>query len=205
MIFLGRKQNVSWTWVYWLILWCSLFICISREMGARIMFHVGGIAALTLLVNATTAAPLLRRLGLARRATICTFVCCGQFLGSKYHTWRIKCKVLGIFRNNKRIQWISFFRYAATPFFLLHKEFLQKSHWSTPFFCFSWCNSCQVCCAFEAYTDLNSLRRSFLCALSNLQTFMSYFWKEYLATASCKRTERPSTGAQMLISGSWQC
>jgi hypothetical protein len=36
-------------------------------MGARIMFHVGGIAALTLLVNATTAAPLLRYLGLARR------------------------------------------------------------------------------------------------------------------------------------------
>lgn len=35
-------------------------------MGARIMFHVGGIAALTLLVNATTAAPLLRYLGLAR-------------------------------------------------------------------------------------------------------------------------------------------
>ena len=31
------------------------------------MFHVGGIAALTLLVNATTAAPLLRYLGLARR------------------------------------------------------------------------------------------------------------------------------------------
>lgn len=39
---------------------------VSREMGARIMFHVGGIAALTLLVNATTAAPLLRWLGLAR-------------------------------------------------------------------------------------------------------------------------------------------
>ena len=37
-----------------------------REMGARIMFHCGGIAALTLLVNATTAAPLLRYLGLAR-------------------------------------------------------------------------------------------------------------------------------------------
>ena len=35
-------------------------------MGARIMFHCGGIAALTLLVNATTAAPLLRYLGLAR-------------------------------------------------------------------------------------------------------------------------------------------
>ena len=30
------------------------------------MFHCGGIAALTLLVNATTAAPLLRYLGLAR-------------------------------------------------------------------------------------------------------------------------------------------
>ena len=39
---------------------------ITREMGARIMFHCGGIAALTLLVNATTAAPLLRYLGLAR-------------------------------------------------------------------------------------------------------------------------------------------
>ncbi|CAE7847768.1 NHX7, partial [Symbiodinium sp. KB8] len=38
---------------------------VSREMGARIMFHVGGIAAL-LLINATTAAPLLRALGLAR-------------------------------------------------------------------------------------------------------------------------------------------
>mmetsp|Transcript_56523 Transcript_56523/g.105992 ORF Transcript_56523/g.105992 Transcript_56523/m.105992 type:complete len:818 (-) Transcript_56523:92-2545(-) len=39
---------------------------VSRQMGARIMFHVGGIAALTLLINATTAAPLLRALGLAR-------------------------------------------------------------------------------------------------------------------------------------------
>jgi len=38
---------------------------VSKEMGARIMFHVGGIAALTLLVNATTAASLLRYLGLA--------------------------------------------------------------------------------------------------------------------------------------------
>eukprot|EP00439_Symbiodinium_sp_Y106_P002991 s186_g1.t1 len=39
---------------------------VSREMGARIMFHVGGIAAMTLLINATTAASLLRALGLAR-------------------------------------------------------------------------------------------------------------------------------------------
>jgi len=39
---------------------------ISTQMGGRIMFHVGGIAALTLLVNATTAAPLLRYLGLAK-------------------------------------------------------------------------------------------------------------------------------------------
>ena len=43
-------------------------------MGARIMFHVGGIAALTLLVNATTAAPLLRALGLARRTRTATRV-----------------------------------------------------------------------------------------------------------------------------------
>lgn len=39
---------------------------VSKQMGARVMFHVGGIAALTLLVNATTAGPLLRYLGLTK-------------------------------------------------------------------------------------------------------------------------------------------
>jgi len=39
---------------------------ISAERGTRIMFHVGGIAALTFLINATTAASLLRWLGLTK-------------------------------------------------------------------------------------------------------------------------------------------
>jgi len=39
---------------------------ISKQMGSRIMFHVGGIAALTFLVNASTAAPLLRFLGITK-------------------------------------------------------------------------------------------------------------------------------------------
>jgi len=39
---------------------------ISKKMGARIMFHAGGMAALSLLVNATTAGPLLFKLGLAK-------------------------------------------------------------------------------------------------------------------------------------------
>ena len=51
----------------------------ASEMGARIMFHVGGIAALTLLVNATTAAPLLRYLGLARIAVSWPFKKCPHF------------------------------------------------------------------------------------------------------------------------------
>jgi NhaP-type Na+/H+ or K+/H+ antiporter len=38
---------------------------IDERMGSRIMFHVGGMAALTFIVNSTTAAPLLRALGLA--------------------------------------------------------------------------------------------------------------------------------------------
>lgn len=37
---------------------------ISAKMGTRVMFHVGGIAALTLIVNATTTARLLKFLGL---------------------------------------------------------------------------------------------------------------------------------------------
>merc|ERR1719387_234804 len=37
---------------------------ISKKMGTRVMFHVGGIAALTLLINATTTGSLLRYLGL---------------------------------------------------------------------------------------------------------------------------------------------
>merc|ERR1719313_856597 len=39
---------------------------INRKMGSRIMFHVGGIAALTTLVNATTASKLLAFLGLTK-------------------------------------------------------------------------------------------------------------------------------------------
>lgn len=39
---------------------------ISEKMGTRVMFHVGGIAALTLLINATTTARLLSWLGLSR-------------------------------------------------------------------------------------------------------------------------------------------
>lgn len=39
---------------------------INRQMGSRIMFHVGGIAALTTLVNATTASKILAILGLTK-------------------------------------------------------------------------------------------------------------------------------------------
>merc|ERR1719428_1074063 len=39
---------------------------INRQMGSRIMFHVGGIAALTTLVNATTCSKLLAALGLTK-------------------------------------------------------------------------------------------------------------------------------------------
>merc|ERR1719171_1544618 len=39
---------------------------IPEDVGVQIMFHVGGIAALTTLLNATTAAPLLRALRFTR-------------------------------------------------------------------------------------------------------------------------------------------
>lgn len=39
---------------------------ISMQQGSLIMFHVGGIAALTFLINATTAAPLLKYLGISK-------------------------------------------------------------------------------------------------------------------------------------------
>lgn len=39
---------------------------INRRMGSRVMFHVGGIAALTTLVNATTCSKLLAYLGLTK-------------------------------------------------------------------------------------------------------------------------------------------
>jgi len=43
---------------------------ISKERGSRVMFHVGGIAALTFLVNATTASSLLRWLGLTKTSQV---------------------------------------------------------------------------------------------------------------------------------------
>jgi sodium/hydrogen exchanger 10/11 len=39
---------------------------VSRELGTQITFHVGGMAFLTLAVNGTTVAPLLRYLGMTR-------------------------------------------------------------------------------------------------------------------------------------------
>merc|ERR1719428_477011 len=39
---------------------------VNRAVGSQVMFHVGGIAALTLIVNAVTSAPLLRILGLVK-------------------------------------------------------------------------------------------------------------------------------------------
>merc|ERR1719197_950921 len=39
---------------------------IPTQMGSRVMFHIGGLAALTTIINATTSAPLLRFLDLTR-------------------------------------------------------------------------------------------------------------------------------------------
>lgn len=39
---------------------------VSKKMGSRVMFHVGGIAALTFLVNAASASSVLRWLGLTQ-------------------------------------------------------------------------------------------------------------------------------------------
>merc|ERR1719443_1938653 len=39
---------------------------IKKETGSQVMFHVGGVAALTLLVNSVTTGPLLRILGLVK-------------------------------------------------------------------------------------------------------------------------------------------
>merc|ERR1719469_99129 len=39
---------------------------ISKRDGSLIMFHVGGMAALTMIVNATSTAPLLKKLGLTK-------------------------------------------------------------------------------------------------------------------------------------------
>merc|ERR1719217_1407739 len=39
---------------------------VPTQMGSRVMFHIGGLAALTTIINATTSAPLLRFLDLTR-------------------------------------------------------------------------------------------------------------------------------------------
>mmetsp|Transcript_252 Transcript_252/g.540 ORF Transcript_252/g.540 Transcript_252/m.540 type:complete len:934 (-) Transcript_252:70-2871(-) len=39
---------------------------IDKQMGSRVMFHVGGVAALTFIINATTSAKLLSLLGLTK-------------------------------------------------------------------------------------------------------------------------------------------
>lgn len=43
---------------------------VDKRMGSRIMFHVGGIAALTTFINATTVAGLLRLLGLSKASEL---------------------------------------------------------------------------------------------------------------------------------------
>eukprot|EP00929_Paragymnodinium_shiwhaense_P075087 TRINITY_DN3839_c0_g1_i3.p1 TRINITY_DN3839_c0_g1~~TRINITY_DN3839_c0_g1_i3.p1 ORF type:complete len:1009 (+),score=126.20 TRINITY_DN3839_c0_g1_i3:174-3200(+) len=39
---------------------------VGEELGTRVLFHVGGIAALTMIINATTAGPLIKWLGLSK-------------------------------------------------------------------------------------------------------------------------------------------
>merc|ERR1719281_1496045 len=39
---------------------------IDSRVGSQVMFHVGGIAALTLIINSVTSGPLLRILGLVK-------------------------------------------------------------------------------------------------------------------------------------------
>merc|ERR1719443_1864220 len=39
---------------------------IPTQMGSRLMFHIGGLAALTTIINATTSGPLLRLLDLTK-------------------------------------------------------------------------------------------------------------------------------------------
>lgn len=43
---------------------------ISEQMGSRVMFHVGGIAALTFLVQSTTAAKVVEFLGVTKKSTV---------------------------------------------------------------------------------------------------------------------------------------
>merc|ERR1719478_1435733 len=43
---------------------------IDKKTGSLVMFHVGGVAALTFVVNATTCASLLRQLGLTKRSAM---------------------------------------------------------------------------------------------------------------------------------------
>lgn len=43
---------------------------VPTQMGSRVMFHVGGLAALTLIINATSAAPLLKYLELTSTSEI---------------------------------------------------------------------------------------------------------------------------------------
>jgi len=66
MVWSGLRGAVSLT----LAIIIDLEPAVSKQMGTRVMFHVGGIAALTFLVNATTAASLLRLLGLAGTSTL---------------------------------------------------------------------------------------------------------------------------------------
>lgn len=64
MVHSGLRGAVSLT----LAIIVDLDPATSKQMGTRVMFHVGGIAALTFIINATTAAPLLRLLGLTKNS-----------------------------------------------------------------------------------------------------------------------------------------
>jgi len=48
----------------------DLSTSMNSKVGSRIMFHVGGMAMLTILVNATLCAPLLRKLGITKTEDI---------------------------------------------------------------------------------------------------------------------------------------
>jgi hypothetical protein len=66
MVWSGLRGAVSLT----MAIIVDIEPAVSRQMGSRVLFHVGGIAALTCIINATSAATLLRKLGLSKASSM---------------------------------------------------------------------------------------------------------------------------------------
>jgi NhaP-type Na+/H+ or K+/H+ antiporter len=66
MVWSGLRGAVSLT----MAIIVDIEPAVSKQMGTRVLFHVGGIAALTCVINATSSAPLLKKLGISKASSM---------------------------------------------------------------------------------------------------------------------------------------